>query len=629
MSISRWPSKQITDLRGAWSRLIDETARSNRAFLARNVRFEPGGRVRTRDGYGSVFVTAGKVSSMYNWVTSSFNQLIFVENGVVVMRNLGTSTGTTLFTPSPAARGITVAEAGDKAFISGYGTSYGAGISQCRVSLPGITLGTIDKAFAPPWTNTLTITDVGDGNLTQGEHKFGYIVETRTGFTGKPSPQPGDVFNPTTFTVAAGGRRVNGTMTVNTPADAAYVHPIMTRTDNPDKWYFVPNAVVAVPGGASGWLITLTFNISDENLAADAESADDHFFCLAQTTGGVGPFNPGVLIPYGKRVAYLAGFKAYVSEIDDFQFLTEDQHVVELPGKRQMVTGFPLRQNLYIVGPSWTYGLNDNGDAPATWAASEEVSSAIGTTAPQGVCWKTAGDYAWVASEAGLFLFNGRYSEKPISYMNGDMWSRINWSAAYAITVVDNFIKQIVHVAVPLDGATEPTHILNWDYQRGLDPMSVDFSYDDFSFGSFSAMCLVLDVATARQKIWLGPSAAGAVLREAAGTYSDNNATIASRYRTGHVLGNMKRKSKWARFGGADFDVSGAGNLDITVRGQDDTETVAVGPIALTSSPAEAPRELFDLTSNDASIEVGVDALSEAFEFGGVEVFYRDWMGHK
>ena len=252
MSLRGWIEQNVRDLRGSWTRLDGVRTRPNRAFLARNVRFDTTGRVRTRAGLTSGSLVGGKTTSLHDWVTSGFGRVIFYEADSGKVRTLDRANfaapAVDLYTQA-GGRAAVVAEAGTKAFITVFNTA-GLGVGQARVALP-LFAGTTDKAFSPPWTVSPVMSDIGSGNVTQGLHRFGYIVESRTGFFGKPSPQPGNVFTPASFTVAANGRTVRMTITVTVPVDAAFVHPIMTHIDNLERWYIVPDAQVAVTAGAA------------------------------------------------------------------------------------------------------------------------------------------------------------------------------------------------------------------------------------------------------------------------------------------------------------------------------------------------------------------------------------------
>jgi hypothetical protein len=621
VALLNWQRIPVAELRGSWSRLLDRAGRPNRAFAARNVRFGPEG-VRTRDSFSASATTVtGKATSFYNWVGSGLNRLIYVAAGAAVrMLNVDSGADASLF--SATCRGVTVAEAGDKALIGTF-TSAGAGASEVRVSLPLVSGAPIDKAFPAPWSNALALADVGSGNCTEGAARFGYIIETRSGYTGKPAPFSGS-FAPTSYTTSSGGRRLSGTISsFAIPADAAYIHPIRTRTDNVDKWYYEPSDAVAVPGGTTA-AITVYFDTSDESLEESAIEVDFEFDLLTQNGSGNGPITPNAVIAYGKRVVYLTPYRAYASEPGDYQAITEALHGFELPGKRQMVTGFQFRQSLYILGPGWTYEVADNGDFPSTWANATEVSSAIGTPSIQGICARTGGDYVWVASESGLYLFNGSYSRLPISFMNSDWWERINWAAPQCIVVVDDYITKRIMVWAPIDSATEMSHTLVWDYARGLDPMQVDFAYYDYPY-AFSAACLVKNSTTGEMDLWMGPAASGsqAIRKETESTTVDQTAE----WESGYLITQTGPK-KWYRFGGIDIEITGSGNADVTVYEMDRTGSAAAGPITLSLGPGETPRGLADVLSENFSVKFTVGSGSQ-FELAGFTAHVKPWMGHK
>jgi len=121
MSLIGWFDKEVEGFRGAWSRMDGKRARPTRAQIARNVRYEPKGPI-TRDGHSSFLDVSGKVTSMFNWVTSSFgigrlNRLIyFVSGDTLVMRDLINSATVSLFTL--AGRAASVAEAGNRLYAA-------------------------------------------------------------------------------------------------------------------------------------------------------------------------------------------------------------------------------------------------------------------------------------------------------------------------------------------------------------------------------------------------------------------------------------------------------------------------------------------------------------------------------
>lgn len=610
--------------RGPWTRLDHRPTPENRGTRAYNVRFEPG-RVKSRDGFAHGMAVGAKVTSLHHWITNDtgieINRLIYMEApDTVKMKDLVSSTINTLFTET--GRSISCAEGGSRLFIA-TATTAGIGASQCRIVNALVSGVPSDYAFTGPMTIAPTVSSTGVGNCTEGEHTFAYVLETRTGFTGKPSPAPSGTFTPVSFTVAAGGEalelEVNGTM----PADAAFIHPIMTRTDNPNRWYFVPDAAVAVPGGTS-WTATMTINISDDDLADSAEECSENFDYLTQDSGGSGPFEPFQCVEFGQRMVYLTPQKAYFSDPQDYQVLTEIEHVIQLPGQRQILAGFPLRGNFYLLGPSWTYTTSDSGDRPRLWGQPEIVSGRIGVTGNNCIEWRTNGDHAWVANYAGFYYFNGQYPERPVSYMVDAEWRRINWAAAYAIQIKDDFLNQRVYVAAPLDDATEPTHMLVFDYSQGTSWTEIDFSLDNLP-DDFSSLGIIIDRETNRPELWVGPSASGNILVQTVDQHDDNGEAIDCQYET-NILIPEGALWKYKKMGWLELNVAGTGNLGITIFGLNRVYSEELEPVELFQEPGERPLLNLDFNDENFSVRVQTNAAGHWFDLSRIIGSFVRWM---
>jgi hypothetical protein len=168
------------------------------------------------------------------------------------------------------------------------------------------------------------------------------------------------------------------------PDDAMFVSPIMTTIENLEKFFIVPGMELSV---IPGMLYPVQFQISitDEVLEATATELTDNFGYMTQYTDGTGPFKPFNLAQLGRRIAYFVENKVYISDQDDYERVTEDQHVLQLPGERYVVTACQIRGVNYFFGPKWTYAAVDNEDVPVLWAAPYAVSLGQGTSAVHGV----------------------------------------------------------------------------------------------------------------------------------------------------------------------------------------------------------------------------------------------------
>jgi hypothetical protein len=227
-----------------------------------------------------------------------------------------------------------------------------------------------------------------------------------------------------------------------------------------------------------------------------------------------------------------------------------------------------------------------------------------------------------------LYLFDGRYQPRPISYYNTPDWGRINWGAAYAVQVRDDYVNQRVYVAAPFDGATEATHRMVWDYSRGLTPEDVDFSLDDFDFGAFGGIGLIQDSTTLRKELWVGPAAPGSILRQNAAALTDNGVRIISTYRTGYVLSKSDRPKRLNRFGGLDFSVEGSGNLVVNVYGIDGWRSVQFN-LPIITAPGESFERKFDLVDENVSVMFATQAINDWFEVESLSAYWKPFVTNR
>ena len=580
----------MLNLRGAWtSNALGREGNPSRASVARNMRFSPG-LAYSREGTSAVQAVAAKVTGMFNWLTT-FNYVIYQE-GTTLKRYLQSGPQTLTMKTGLTQRAPSISDLGTRVYLAGYNTS-DVGVTQAFVHNGGVDGGgapNMDLCFRGPLQVTsMTATDGGAGACTKGTHFLGFIFQSRTGFSGKPSPvTSGDVFAPASVTLNAGARTINVAITLNTPSDAGVdsaIYPIITRADNPNEWYFVPDVFAILPASTAAWTQNLSISISDEDLATSATLATDQFSLLTASTGGSGPFNPNFVRAYGRRMTYGVVNKVYVSGINDPQSIAEDRSVVQMQNQRKIFTAFPLGQFLYLLGDKWTGRTADNGDDAATWPQPSTVSDSIGTPCAAGVEWRTAGDYAWVASESGLYVFDGSYPSRPITYFVSDIWNRINWNAAYVVQIADDTIGLRCYVALPLDGATEPNYMLVVDYTNGLTFDSCDISLDDYNPVAFSSVCMVKEYATSRTSLWKGPAAAGNIVHLDTSTHNDEGNAIHAIWKSSYIRQQGEIDSTMIRVGSANLWVRGSGTLKQTWAGLDDSPSVTPADITLSASP--------------------------------------------
>jgi len=619
----------VDSFRGAWTYPDEPDVPNGRALIARNVRFPPG-RVQSRDGHSPVFTSAAGVSLLHNWLNSDFNSLVYRDGNTVKIRFLDSGNTYTLFTLSGA--GSVVAEAGLILFTSTF-TATGLGAGQCRVTDASLFPSfTTDKAFPPRMSESPALADNGAGNCTKGTHKIAYVIETRSGGFSVPCPQPNDTFTPAEFEVTTGGRIIKATFQGAYPTDAAFIWLLMTPVSNTEAYYWVGNRT-GVPGGES-FEVNINIDISDEHLVQQTDATKQFSQLSRSITDDSGPFNPSVVMPYSKRMIYIADDEMYISDSEDYQNVSSDYHRLILPGRKRIITAFVQRGILYPVGPSWTYMLTDNDDYPSTWAQPESVDEGIGTPSPYGVTVSQhAREHAWVANQSGLWLFEGSYHEQPISYFQSDQWDRINWAYDYKVRVLDDHVRQRVIVLAPLDDAVKPSHELIWHYSMGRDVEAVDFTLNDYakSGGTLypGAVALVQDDATKKQRKWIaGIDASDAVLQEIGGSHSDDNAAIDSQYRTSLLPQVRKDQSNAIRK--VHLRISGSGTADVSLVSRDELRDKPLYPVTLSAAPSkEAKRSAHGMKEEQVSIDVSNNTAGEWWSLSRATLLWQPYADKK
>ena len=502
-----------------------------------------------------------------------------------------------------------------------------------------------DKLFAPPITYTPGApTEPLAGLITAGVHRLGYVIEHRSGFIGRPSPDTGvgdpspETFTPVSFT-SAGLKNLSWVLNTTWPATATKVHVIMSPASNPSLYVFVPGASADITGGTAQ-SVTIAWSIADDDLLSLGDDATDLLSLATQTVAGTGPILPSVIVPYGDRMSYVTTTVdsvdntysvVLVSDRTHYQRISLDQHMLQIPGQKDIVTAFVLNDAYYMAGPSWTYVTRDTGGPPVEWPAPLLVDGRRGTLSPLGVGISPAGTHAWVASTDGLYFFNGAYADLPISYYNAPEWNRINWNAAWCVKVVDDAVSKRVYVLAPLDAAVTPSHLLTWDYIRGLTAAKVSFSLDSLSGFSLGSMELVkndlvgaITQAAGHSELWLGSSASASILRRKTDSdtqpWRDQSSAIAFQYDLSLLPTNPNVRIIH-HYGGF-IRAYGAGSLSVTARHLDGSWSQALTAITLAATPGLRYQRMFHRPGEQVSYRFATSALDAHATISGLEYYW-------
>ena len=652
-------NREIIKFLGPWPRLDPYSVDVDHALFAQNCQYIRG-QAGTRFGHSLITAVANKpASAMFNWMPlvsgAPKNYLIYYSppnggsGGWVYQIDLATNIATQLFVASLAAYGASFADAGSRLFFCFYDQPNTLG-ARPGAQVYDATTGNADLCFRAPLGVGFTTTTLSAGGVCDlGQHRLGFLMNTRNGYTTMPCPADGtNTFAPTAATPTAGNQKINLLLSAGiwtSMPDVLSVTPIMTTVQNQNKYFLVPGATTPVNNAG----MTITISISDADLAV-ASPADSYFNLLGANvnTPAIPPFYPFQVLQYLQRMVYIgtdavvaqapAGFPvAYISDPNKYQNITANQHAIYLPGNRRITAAFQLRGTLYLLGPHWTYSLNDSGDVPINWPGGPQlVDGSIGSPSLYGVFPNPAQGYAWVADTGGLYLFTGgHYPSIPVSYYQQTDWNRINWQIASQIFVLDDKDSKKVIVFAPLDGAITPTHELTWDYTDGVAPDLVKYSLNSIGGGfKTGAACIVQNNTSMRLEPWMiSQQSDGSVIRKNIGTeanpyrdsFSGSNVAINSIYETPLMPGIDADHGYLQLHQGAHLRILGSGSPVFTYFSLDHTYSFTPpGTISLTSLPGQEtliPGNGF--LSEQASLQIQTNALDSYFVLAGMRWYYN------
>jgi hypothetical protein len=638
--VSDCQSVSLTQFSGAWipsQGTLDVTKiPQNSGQTARNVQFFAGS-VGSRYGHSAVTTPGVAMTSLVNWVftygtpiATPHNYLVFFVPGVgVQMMDLAVLTPSTIIPQTTAAN----------AFITPFGARiYVAFVDANGIgTAPGVVYGFgigADVLFAAPITTAPTFSELGSNLTTTGPKLFGFLIQTRNGYLTRPSPSPSDNFTATPYTSLGGA--IIMSISATWPDYAKQVCAIMSTTANPADFRIVPSPF---PGGSPFWPVSRTgptlipIEVTDALLASDGIPAQPYLDQLGQSVTGTAPIEPSYITPFGDRMNYFcldaAGISVcYSSDASNPQSINAATSGLYLPGQLGQVTGFALRNEFYQLGPHWTFSAHDAGGAPATWASPQQVDGGIGALGAGCVSLNASQSYAWVADEAGLYLFQGgSFPPLPVSYYQRADWMRINFAAASTIQVADDKPSQQVHVLVPLDGATSPTHVLSWDYSNGTDPDTIMYcGAGNLAGYRPGAMAMVQNQTTKHLERWLGPSdPTQPIGRENNGSepfpYRDFNRGIDALWETAVIPQGMG--GRLINHCGERLRISGKGTVSLTAYAMD--HSFSAGPYTipsqmttpqgstLTPNPGAEIMQGFFLMNEGCSAEIRSDGLLDSW----------------
>lgn len=307
------------------------------------------------------------------------------------------------------------------------------------------------------------------GNLGLGTYLISMCYETESGFITAPGPE--------VFTVldSPGGFKFNlANISVGPPGTIAR-RILITKSIPPDiydgnqygyEFFFCPGG--RIPDNTTTFINELNF--FDDDLV---DSADYLFDNLATIPCGLG------LTIYNNRMCIwgIPSFEHYVFisksvfvEIFDqtagMLFLDPSDAISSITNVVDHET------SLFLQTQDRTYVTVDTGENPNTWrcdpldkAIGAEVFSVSKILDSRGTSVKRF----FQGDKSGIYTYEGGGFQDPAFTVNiSDLWDRINKKQFNKVVVVDDPENKTLYACVPLDTATEPSHIIVGDYNNGF-----------------------------------------------------------------------------------------------------------------------------------------------------------------
>lgn len=473
----------LEGFKGLWDQGDIEEVPPNHFTFANNVRYVGSGSIATRWGvapHQNVVAPLGNVVRIYNYVTQDANTYLALTYISGIGRLYHVVDSTTVFGPI-----LTITGMQDFAFYPYAGRAY---ISPFATFSPGgvdVEKGLENeflyvykgdgtaarKAGGVAPTGTITVGNGAAGNIDVGEHLFGVVFETDTGYLSAPG-----AFN--NFTTVANTTVSFSTIPVSPDSFVVRRHIVATRVIEDYNGNTTGYTYYFIPGATINDNVTTTLpNIGffDADLLDDASKLIDNF---AEIAAGA------VLNLYHNRLCIWTFFDnisiGYASLPGEPEAFDQISGLIEFPPDGNPITNAKeLRDVLYVFKRTKTVSFVDNEDDPSSWPLSN-VDAGLGTTVHGIATVIDSGaantDYLIVGTRRGITIFNGRYQIPELSWKIYDYWARQTASNARYIQILNDTISQILYITLP-----DRTMLVAW-YNDGLDPQNMVWIPWSFAF---------------------------------------------------------------------------------------------------------------------------------------------------
>lgn len=475
MRLEDYEKLTLSKLKGLWSRGAQDTAPLDYFLDCLNIDFDPS-EVRTRKGLSSAITLGygagnGKVVRFVNFFNPTAGIITLILDNSGNLYSFSSRAGDTATAPL-----ITVAAATDfsaiqvlgKIFIAFHNGETGLSGVNLKVYIPAAALANDEirdaAGLAPSAAVAMTAANGAASTLMNaGTYKIAVVDLTTSGHYTVPGPEVTAVFTPTTY-ISPGAVKIS--LSVIPTLTNMKRQIIITKADL-EEYFFLPSAFGGFINDDSTTTATLDFDDT-----TDLVDSADYLFDQLETIPA-----PLGLDEYHARLITLGEYSnqsiARASRPGEPESFDAVDGVIVVNKDDGFIckNSAILRDVFYIHKSLGVFAVQDNGDVPANWAV-YPVDRSINTPIHgiseffnlSGI--RAARDWYLTIDRSGIILNNGSFVKPPITYVINDLWQRFSFAYYHkAVLAVDEQTHRIF-CAIPIDASTENNLLLFGDYNE-------------------------------------------------------------------------------------------------------------------------------------------------------------------
>ena len=572
----------VPAFKGLYANGLDDAVPPNYFIDSLNTSFEAI-EVRTRDGFTKIFDQPNiRRIFVYKRLNETPRYIILTTGGELFDSLYGTPIATGL-----AVQDFSAINYLNRCYITFHDRVNGLAGSFIQI-YEGAGPGTLrNAAGAPPIGFTLAASmSANSGHLGLGKYLVAVVYETSSGYLTAPGPAVfADVDSPGGFKLNVDDIGIGPTGTVARRLVITKSIPPGLYTGNQYgyEFFFLPNG--RIPDNTTTFLHDIDF--FDEDLI---DSADYLVYNRSTLPCGLG------ITIYNNRMAVwgVPGFEHHIFFsaplfVETFDSTGGQLYLDPSDAISSIKNVVDHEASLFIQTQDRTYYTVDNNNDPDTWrcdpldkAIGAEIFSVGKILDARGTSTKRF----FQGDRSGIYCFEGgTFQNPPFTTNITDLWDRINKREFNKVQLCDDAENQIVYAAVPLDNATECSHILVGDYSIAFNRYGqLVGSLVRWSLWAFpwQIASIVVDTNHNMETVFKQAGYEGHIYEQDSSVSLDDDTRITS-YIHSHLFA---MKGKFVNhFGFLEGRVEGVGTLGIYLYGTNMVKVATPPPFNLNPSP--------------------------------------------